>query len=397
MSQVRVRKRGKTFSYIFEAGKTIEGKRKVIEKGGYSTKQDAYNAGVSAFTDWKHGNIGITTENISVKNFLQNWLEKVVTLNVKPTSLQNYKVFAKKYILPYLGDISVQELTPAKLDAWIRELQKGGYAKNTLSVSHALLHHALDYAVYPAEIISSNPANYIKVPKKAPTNIIKRHIITPEKLNELLEKYPFGSPYYIPILILYHTGMRISEVLGLTWDNIDFDRNIITLNKQIVYISKQGYYFSTLKTESSNRYIMIDNLLAGELRRWQNMQFENEKSAGDSYVYTYCDTERKIISKSKGLGEIDAEKIQLICIKNNGQPVLKEQLEKILRREGINAHSFRHTHATTLIENGATAKGVAGRLGHADTSITQNLYTHNTEKLQADTVDIFSKILQTKT
>ena len=299
--------------------------------------------------------------------------------------------------MPYLGDISVQNLTPAILDKWLRELQKASYSKNTLSSIHALIHHALDYAVYPAEIISSNPANYIKVPKKAPTNIIKRHIITPEKLSDLLEKCPFGSPYYIPILILYHTGMRISEVLGLTWNNIDFDKNIITLDKQIVYISRKGYYFSTLKTRSSNRFIVIDKSLAGELLRWRNKQLENEKNASASYVYVYRNSDNKIISQSKGLGETDAEKVFLICTKNNGQIILKDALEKLLKKEKINAHSFRHTHATMLIENGATAKGVAGRLGHSNTLITQNLYTHNTEKLQSDTADIFTKILQTKT
>ena len=66
-----------------------------------------------------------------------------------------------------------------------------------------------------------------------------------------------------------------------------------------------------------------------------------------------------------------------------------------MQKAGINTHSFRHTHATTLIENGATPKGVAGRLGHSNTAITQNLYTHNTQKLQEDTATIFEKTLQT--
>ena len=96
MTRIRVRKRGKTFSYIFEAGKTLEGKRKVVEKGGFSTKH--------------------------------------LTLEI--------------------------------LDKWMRGLQKSGHSKSTLARIHALIHHALNYAVYPAEIISSNPANYIKVPKK---------------------------------------------------------------------------------------------------------------------------------------------------------------------------------------------------------------------------------------
>lgn len=394
MAQVRTRKRGKTFSYIFEAGKTLEGKRKVVEKGGFQTKQDAYNAGVNAYNDWKHGNIGITSENISLKNFLQNWLENVVALNTKATTMQIYKSRIDKNILPALGNIPVQNISPAILDNWMRGLQKVGYSKNTLSSLHALIHHALDYAVYPAELISANPANYIKVPKKAPTNIIKRHIITKDKLNELLEKYPFGSAYYIPILLLYHTGMRISEVCGLTWDNVDLDKNIITLDKQLIYIARRGYFFTTLKTESSNRYIVIDDFLVGELRRWKERQTENEKSAGDSYVYIYSDDTGKMFQQSKVFAT-EYRRDKIICTRSNGCVVGKETLTKIFTAEGINAHSFRHTHATTLIENGATPKGVAGRLGHASTLITQNLYTHNTQKLQADTADIFSKTLQT--
>ena len=69
--------------------------------------------------------------------------------------------------------------------------------------------------------------------------------------------------------------------------------------------------------------------------------------------------------------------------------MLKEFIARALVAEGLNAHSFRHTHATLLIENGAAPKGVAGRLGHANTQITQNLYTHNTLKLQVETAEFF--------
>lgn len=74
--------------------------------------------------------------------------------------------------------------------------------------------------------------------------------------------------------------------------------------------------------------------------------------------------------------------------------MIKSSVETYLSKMGLNAHSFRHTHATTLIENEASPKGVEGRLGHANTSITQNLYTHNTVKIQEDTLEIFTKILQ---
>ena len=183
--------------------------------------------------------------------------------------------------------------------AIIRQLLKAGYSKNMLSVIHVLLHHALEYAVYPAELIKSNPASYIKVPPKAPTNIIQRHIITPEQLSTLLEKYPFGTAYYIPILILFHTGVRIGELLGLSWEDIDFDTKTITLRRQIAYISRRGSFFTTLKTKTSSRYIVINEFLTKELERWEAQQQENELTFGDAYIKVYFNAENKIICQSK--------------------------------------------------------------------------------------------------
>jgi len=394
MAQVRTRKRGKKFSYIFEAGKSSDGKRKVVEKGGFATQKEAYNAGVAAYTDWLHGNIGITSEKITLKDFITNWLEKVVSLNVKESSLQEYFSRFALFIEPYIGSQKVQGITPAIIDEFMRELTSKGLSKNTLSGVHSLLGHALDYAVYPAQIITSNPAKYIKVSKKAPTNIVERRIITPEKFNELLEKYPFGAPMYVPLLLLYHTGMRIGEVCGLMWQDIDFSKGVILLQRQIIYITEKGYYFTTPKTKSSVREIVMDKFLVGELQLWKKQQIENEVELAEGYVYVYKDKEGKLIRQSRGL-RCAAEKVNLVCTHKNGRCVSKDYITKTLGKENLNAHSFRHTHATMLIENGATPKGVAGRLGHSNTVITQNLYTHNTQKLQEDTMSIFEKILQT--
>ena len=116
MTQVMTRKRGKTFSYIFEAGKTADGRRKVVEKDGFATKAEVYKAGVAAYNNFLNGNIGITSESITLKDFMTSWLDNVVALNVKQTSLQLYRSLANDQIFPYLGSAKVQELTPAKLD-----------------------------------------------------------------------------------------------------------------------------------------------------------------------------------------------------------------------------------------------------------------------------------------
>ena len=396
MSQVRTRKRGKTFSYIFEAGK-INGRRKVVEKGGYSTKSAALKAGMEAYVDWLHGNIGITSESITLKDFMTKWLAEVVSSNVKATSMQTYQSRFDKQIAPYLGEVKVQELTPAMLDEWIRNLQKSGLSYNTISAAHAFIHNALKYAVYPAQLISSNPAEYIKIPKNAPCNVIKQHIISPERFKALLEKYPFGTPPYIPLMLLYHTGMRISEALSLSWSDIDFAAKRINLWRQINYRIGQGYYFDTLKNKSSKRYILIDEYLLCELKRWQNHQSENEKEFGDSYVYIYREDDGHILKQSKGLPAPTAEKVSLICVREDGRLVLRKTLAKMLHDEGLNSISFRHTHATVLTECGAKPEGISGRLGHKNPQLTQNIYFHNTLKMQEDAAAIFAKTLQTNT
>ena len=172
MAQVRTRKRGKTFSYIFEAGKTPDGKRKVVEKGGFATKDAAYKAGVAAYNDFLHGNIGITSEKITLKDFMTAWLDNVVASKVKLSTIQTYQTIFRNQIAPYFSDEKVQDLTPAILDSWFKKLIKKGLSKNTLSATHALIQKALNYAVYPAQLIQSNPAVYIEIPKNAPKNIV---------------------------------------------------------------------------------------------------------------------------------------------------------------------------------------------------------------------------------
>ena len=151
----------------------------------------------------------------------------------------------------------------------------------------------------------------------------------------------------------------------MTWSDVDFAAKKITLRRQVVYLKKQGYTFSPLKNESSNRCIIVDDFLLGELKRWQTQQADNETQFEGSYVYIYRDSDGRLI-----LGNI---------------PV------KNLRAEGLNVHSFRHTHATQLIESGASANGVAGRLGHSNPQITQNVYVHNTLKLQEETAQFSIK------
>ena len=135
------------------------------------------------------------------------------------------------------------------------------------------------------QLIQANPAAYIKVPKNAPRNVVKRKIITLEQFD---------------------------EVLSVSWSDVDF-----------------------------NRYIMVDDFLLRELERWQVQQLENERICGDSYVYIYREADGHIERRSKSF-KPDGE-VSPVCTRDDGRIILRNHFTRTLTAEGLNAHLFRHT------------------------------------------------------
>lgn len=383
-SKIRIRKRGNTYSYSFDISKHP---RRMKEKGGFATEDEAFDAGVAAYADWKSGNIGITSERVTLKDYLASWLENVARPNVKRTTYVNYQCAIEKRIVPYLGDHVIQDLRPRHVDEWLKTLAKNGMSRGTIQQTKTVLSTALKYAIYPAELIASNPSTGLSIPRSAPKQVVKRTVITPEQFAAL-----FQHSKYRPILkLLYHTGMRISEAMGLTWNDIDLKTGKITVVRQRI-----KDYFETPKTENSARTFYADAALLAYLRSLKAAQAKNEMRLGEAYQITYEDKahDRAVVVLPKKLPPTDAlERRMLLCIKENGVPFVQGSFMEVLRKHGFNAHSFRHTHATQLIEAGAKPVDVAARLGHKNATITQNLYTHDTEEMQQETARIFSELV----
>ena len=393
MAKLSTRKRGKknpTWYYSFDAGIMPDGKRKRIEKGGFATEKEARNAGTKAMASFLKGNIALISEKISVHDFLEEWLERK-SMEVRPMTLHHYRGNAKR-IERILGDKQLQKLRPRDVDDTMRQLAKEGLSHGTLSVTLSTLKEALSYAVYPAELISANPAQNIKVPRNTPRKIVARHVIREAKLSELLDDFPFGHPLHMPIMIAYHTGMRIGEILGLAWDCIDMETGVVSVKRQLTYVPETGYMFGLPKTQSSIRDIKIGAGLLSLLRRWKSQQAANEVKHGGAYFYAYEAKDGGLWQMHK---QIQTEKGMthhaLVCTNENGKTVCRNTFVYQLHIRGINSHSFRHTHATVCAENGAPPKGLAGRLGHSTTNITENLYTHETEEIQKSTLEAFER------
>ena len=225
----------------------------------------------------------------------------------------------------------------------------------------------------------------------------------PAEFKKIIERFPYGSTFYIPIIISYYTGFRIGETLGLTWDDIDLKDKKISVNKIIYYNDEtKMWYFGTPKTPTSERTITIGDTLIKILKKYKKDQLENKLKYGSHYTCIYEGIEiidnkeyRPIYSLLSNIPSGTLKKVDMVCTKENGEMVTTNTFKYASRvinyNLGIifNFHSLRHTHATTLIENGVDIKTVQLRLGHANIETTYNTYVHPTEKMTNDAASVF--------
>ena len=196
MAKVRVRKRGNTYSYSFDIQKSP---RRMKEKGGFPTKEAAYEAGMTAFVDWKHGNIGITSERVTLNDFFRSWFANVVKKTLRPSTIRTYEQHYQRRIAPHLGAMYLQDIRPRHIDAFYRALAETDLRKSSVALTASILSTVLYYAVYPSEIISDNPCRYVKLPKMDATPKIKRRVLTSAEIQTLLTDYPVSHRFHIPL------------------------------------------------------------------------------------------------------------------------------------------------------------------------------------------------------
>ena len=392
MATVRTRKRGNTYTYIFEAGKKPDGKRCTITKGGYATKAEAYSAGIAAYSSWLAKHDISRLAEITLADFIHIWLEHI-SGQVTYGTITPYRAIAK-IVCGFFGDELLKDITPARCEAFIKSMSESGYSRKYMRTAKCVMNQMLEYAIYPHQIITANPMDKIRIPRDAKKGIVQRTVISMDKFAELLEKYPYGSRYHMFIQLAFRTGMRISELLGLEWKNIDLQAGIIHVKQQLLYETGKGEHItSRLKTPASIRDIPLDAGLIELLARWKSDQELNRIIKAGTYT-EYCTNEKGSLARaSTGLVPPGAVKADLVCTDEDGVRVQRADINKALKEEGLNAHSFRHTHATMLIEAGASLKGVSCRLGHTNYSITNTVYIHNTEQIQSATVGIFEQLL----
>lgn len=398
-----VRKRGDKWYYSFEAA-SIGGKRKRVERVGGKTKAEAEKALRKALFEYENAGQHFSPSELSMSDYLDYWIENYAKINCKHSTIVGYSNIIRIHIKPGLGHYKLKSLSPAILQEFINNEYKTGIKKNFLSSIMGVLSGSLKFAVFPAGFMKENPSLYITIPKYANTKTEQtKQIISTEAFNNIINKFSPGSRFYIPIIIGYHTGCRIGEVTGLTWDDIDFKAQTITINKSLYKHEKQ-WCFGTPKTEFSYRTIRIGKTLMKALIKHKAWQSENRLKYGRHYINNYEVTEtlgrdklRKIVAAEVAFSPTGAKHINMVCTEESGKIVTAESFKyaaRIIQHDleiPFHFHTLRHTHATTLIENGANPKDVQARLGHSHIGTTLNTYTSATEKMAEQSVSIFEK------
>ena len=415
-------KKKPSWQYRFETAK-VDGKRRYVSKAGFRTKEEAEKAGTIAMAEYQRAGKHFEPSEMSVADYLDYWLNNYAVVNLADNTVTAYSNIVRNHIKPRIGHYMLKSLDVITLQNMINEiyLQKGftkGFLGNILKV----LKGAFGYAAYTAKLIPYNIAEPVKLPKFEPKEA-KPSVLSKEQMEAVLDRFS-GSPYqFYPLLIGYYTGMRIGEVYGLTWNDVDLENGIIHVRQQCKVKDKDAlagrkpckgkaldrWYLGALKNNSSYRSIKIGVELTAALSKYKELQEKSESDYGEFYVKHYLKeeklangrTEHRIISQTDEAGVSPYPRVKLVCVKGNGEfrgTVPMKYVGKVVRTEmgfeDFHFHMLRHTHATVLVSNTdeLQIKDVSERLGHSSIKTTMDTYVSNTDEMRTKSMEVFEKV-----
>ena len=372
MAGSTIKKDGKTWYYVLTYGKKADGKQKQYKKRGFKTKQEAQKALNELMHSLESGSYIEPTKMLYKDYMLDHWLKDKQT-RVKKQTLQTYRWLVERHILPSIGNLELSKITPMAIQGLYNRLtEEKVLSDEIVQKIHTIINDSLKKAER-WELILKNPASRVDRPKAVKKEI---KVWTLEEVKRFL-KYAHGySRYSIAFLLALSSGARQGEVLGLRFKDVDFERGCIRITQTLSNDGKEILPYT--KTKSGARTIDLPEEVLIELRNHKDMIIEEKQSLGK---YAYCD-------------------LDLVVCTETGTPTNKSNLRRIFNSiikkakvPKIRYHDMRHTHATLLLLQGVNPKIVSERLGHADTRITLDTYSHLLPSMQKETARNFGKML----
>lgn len=378
-----VMKKGRPYTY-WEARITTgydPGTGKQIQRSFSGKTQKEVREKMQAVAVELNNGTYIEPSKMTVGEWLDIWHDAYLN-NIKPRTVKIYENDIRLHIKPALGAIRLENLKTHTIQKFYNDLRKGAKGERPLSPKtvkniHGVLHHALNQAV-ANEMLRFNPADACTLPR------IERKELKPldeENIKEFL-KVIQGTRYEDIFLVTLFTGMREGEVLGLTWDCVDFEKGILLINKQIqLHQEKElkGAYTLTSPKNGKSRTIAAAPFVMKCLKRQKVKQAEWRLKAGEAWQnpddLVFTDEIGGHLTKSSVYREFKA------MVKHIGRPDAR-------------FHDLRHSYAVAAISSGDDIKTVQGNLGHATAAFTLDVYGHVTNKMKRESASRMEKFIQ---
>ena len=370
-----IEKRGDSYRLVCVVGYNLQGRPIKKSKTVHCSKKEAKIELAKFVADVQKG-MYVEGKSLKFTDFVEIWKRDYGSKELAPSTYKRYLGILESRIIPYFGHFRVDKIKPTDImqfyDLLSRDTQivrrKNNNGKKTgkplspktIVEHHRLLHAMLQKAVY-WQMIVSNPAERVQAPK---TKKPKRKYYDDEQskalISNLMELTEEQFKYKVAIILTIFTGVRLGELMGLEWDDINFREGIVSINRSSQYLADKGVFTKVPKTESSIRDVAIPDFVVSLLEEYKYWYDEQKYQYGELWY----DSNR-------------------LFVQADGKPMhpstISKWFEKFVAQIGlpvINFHGLRHTNATLLIAQNIDVSVVAARLGHAQITTTLNFYVH---------------------
>ena len=371
-----IEKRGKnSYRLTVSEGFDLNGKPMIHRKTVHGTKKDAEVELAKFVTEVQNGLV-IDGKSLKFSEFTEIWKRDYGSKELAPSTYKRYCRMLETRLLPYFGHFYINKIKPTDIMKFYDLLEKdtqlvrkqgnnGAKTKKPLSGKTILEHHRLlramlHKAVY-WQLIVSNPAERVQSPKARKP---KRKSYDDEQTKILLENLEQLSiedtKYKVAIILTVFTGVRLGELMGLEWQDVDFKNGIISINRSSQYLADMGVFTKVPKTESSIREIAIPEFIISLFEEYK-LWYEEQKSI---YGELWTNSDRLFVqADGKPMHPSTISKWFVKYVGQIGLPV-------------INFHGLRHTNASLLVAQNVDIAVISARLGHAQISTTLDFYVH---------------------
>lgn len=324
----------------------------------------------------------IETVQFTVSDWMKTYLSEY-TSNLKPYALQSYEAINRNHITPALGKIKLQSLNTIQIQTFVNLLSRPvendgkGLSAKTVRNIFGVLRRALQLAIRIG-LLRHNPADACILPKPVGKKI---ETITDDKLDAFLRACQ-QDEYKAVYLVDLFTGMRLGEILGLSWPDVDWANGTLYLHQQLQQRQTRGdyrYCLASLKN-GKTRTVTVAPTVMQILREQRRAQLEQRMAAGPAWENEF----------------------NLVFTNGLGRPISRrtvyKHIKKILAGIGLPNcyfHTLRHTFATLSLQNGDDVLTVKENLGHHSAAFTLNTYGHLTKTMRKESASRMERLIQT--